>query len=229
MPIRALFAAVFVLLVAAPAARADGDPASDVLPSQPVFYGSSLDLKSKPAAQLDALVKDATRSGYPVNVAVISRLEDMGSATQYWNDPDNYGEFLAGEIACCVKGRLLIVMPAAFGVVYIGHSSQADRRALSGLPAPGSVPNLMPAAMNAVVKLAAASGVKLVVPDVTPAPNGVAQPATHASAQNTATTGGSGTGNSGVWLYALPILVVVALSLALITRRRFRGRGAQST
>jgi hypothetical protein len=229
MPIRALFAAVVLLLVAAPAARADGDPASDVLPSQPVFFGSALDLKSKPAAQLDALVKEAKRSGYPVSVAVISRLEDMGSATQYWNDMDNYGEFLAGEIGCCVKGRLLIVMPAGLGVSYIGHSSLADRRLLSGLPAPGSVPNLMPAAMNAVVKLAAASGVKLVVPDVTPAPNGVAQPATHASAQNVATTGGSGTGNSGVWLYALPIVVVVAVSLALITRRKLRGQGVEST
>jgi hypothetical protein len=229
MPIRALLAAVILLLVAAPAARADGDPASDVLPSQPVFFGSALDLKSKPAAQLDALAKDAKRRGYPVSVAVISRLEDMGSATQFWNDMDNYGEFLAGEIGCCVKGRLLIVMPAGLGVIHVGHSSLADRRALEGLPAPGSVPNLMPAAMNAVVKLAAASGVKLVVPDVTPAPNGVAQPATHASAQNIATTGGSGTGNRGVWLYALPILVVVALSLVVIARRRFRARGAQST
>jgi hypothetical protein len=221
MPMRALLAVLVLLLVAAAPARADGDPASDVLPDQPVFYGSALDLKSKQAAQLDALAREAKRKGFEVNVAVVSRLEDMGSATQFWNDMENYGAFLAGEIGCCVKGRLLIVMPAGFGVTYLGHSSVADRKALAGLPAPGAVPNLMPAAMNAIVKLAAASGVSVAVPDVTPAPNGVSQPATHAAAPNVGTQGGSG---SGVWLYLLPILAVVVIALAIVTRRRLRPR-----
>src|SRR5262249_43050190 len=155
---RVLLAALVLLLAAAPAARADGDPASDVLPEQPVFYGSALDLKSQQAAQLDALAKQAKQQGFEVNVAVISRLEDMGSATQFWGDMDNYGAFLAGEIGCCVKGRLLIVMPAGFGVTYLGHSSTADRKALAGMTAPGDDPaKLMPAAMDAVIKLAAAS------------------------------------------------------------------------
>jgi hypothetical protein len=230
MPIRALVAAVVLLLLAPPLARADGDPASDVLPEQPVFFGSALDLKSKPAAQLDALARDAARRGYPVNVAVISRLEDMGSATQYWNDMDNYAEFLAGEIGCCVKGRLLIVMPAGFGVINLGHSSVADRKVTAELPAPGSVANLLPAAMDGVVKLAAASGVSLAVPDVTPAPNGVSQPATHAAAANVGTTGGgSGSGGSGAALYLLPLAAVVVVSLVLLTRRRLRGRRMEST
>jgi hypothetical protein len=227
MSIRAVLVALVLLLCAAPAARADGDPASDVLPSQPVFFGSALDLRSKPAAQLDALVKEAKQRGYAVNVAVISRLEDMGSATQYWNDMDNYGAFLAGEIACCVKGRLLIVMPGGFGVTYLGHSSTADRKALAGLPAPHTVPNLLPAAMNGVIKLAAASGVQLTVPDATPVPGGVPQPQTHAAAPNIASSGGgAGTGNSGVWLYTLPILAVVVIAIVLISRRKLRERRA---
>lgn len=224
MPVRALLAALVLLLVAAAPARADGDPASDVLPEQPVFYGSALDLKSKPAAQLDALVRQAKQQGFEVNVAVISRLEDMGSATQFWGDMDNYGAFLAGEIGCCVKGRLLIVMPAGIGVTYLGHSSTADRKVVSGLPAPGDIPKLMPAAIDAVVKLAAASGVNLAVPDVTPAPNGVSQRATHAAAANVGTAGGGSGGGSGVWLYLLPIAAVVVIALAIIMRRRLRPR-----
>src|SRR3954470_4476880 len=225
MPLRAPFAALALLLLGAPAARADGDPASDVLPEQPVFYGSALDLKSKPAAQLDALARLAKSKGYDINVAVISRLEDMGSATQFWGDMDNYGEFLAGEIGCCIKGRLLIVMPAGLGVTYLGHSSTADRQVLAGVPAPGEVDKLLPAAMDAVVKLAAASGVSLAVPDVTPAPDGVSQPATHAAAANVSTAGGgSRSGGSGGWLLLLPILAVVFVALAIVARRRMRPR-----
>jgi hypothetical protein len=212
--------AAAVLLLAAPSvARADGDPASDVLTEQPVFYGSALDLKSKPAAQLDALVKESKQRGYPVNVAVISRLEDMGSATFLYDDPDNYSDFLSGEIACCVKGRLLIVMPGGIGVAYIAHSSLADRKVIDGLAPPGKVVNLLPAAIDGVVRLAAASGVKLSVPDVKPAAGGVDQPITHASAPEIGTKGsGSGHGG-GDWLYLLPIAALVLLAIALLGRR----------
>ena len=84
--------AVVLALTAATGARANGDPASDVLLEQPVFSGSALDLESKPAAQLDALVRDSARRGYPINVAVISRLQDLGSANYLSNDPDDYAD-----------------------------------------------------------------------------------------------------------------------------------------
>jgi hypothetical protein len=224
--------AAAVLLLATPAGvRADGDPASDVLPEQPVFFGSAVDLKSKPAAQLDALVRESTRRGYAINVVVISRLEDMGSANYLFNDPDNYADFLTGEIACCVKGRVLIVMPGGFGVTYIGHSSVADRKVVHALPPPGGIGNLLSAAIGAVRRLAASAGVRLAVPDVAPAANGVYQPTTHVSAQPIQTqsvqrrpsqTGGSQ--STPAWLYLLPILVLVAFALAfaLVGRRRSR-------
>jgi hypothetical protein len=224
-------AAALAALAVAPYARADGDPASDVLPEQPVFYGSAVDLKSKPAAQLDALVRESRRRGYPVNVVVITRLEDMGSANYLFDDPDNYGDFLAGEIACCVTGRVLIVMPGGLGVTYIGHSSRADRRVVARLPAPGTVENLLPAAIDGVRRLAAASGVQLAVPDATPAPGGVRQPATHVSAPPIATPGAKsggarGGGASGAkWLGLVPIVVVTALALAALGRRAIRAGG----
>ena len=209
------------LLAGAPAARADGDPASDVLPEQPVFYGSALDLMSRPAAQLDALVKAAKQRGYPINVVVISRLDDMGSVTNLYNDPDNYADFLTGEIACCVKGRLLIVMPGGFGVNYIGHSSRADRKVTSALPAPGAVANLLPAAIDGVRRLAAAAGVQLAVPDVTPAPNGVDQPVTHASAPQVGTRDAAKSGGGATWLLA-PVGVLAIAAAALLARRALR-------
>lgn len=208
-------------LLAPPAARADGDPASDVLTEQPVFYGSALDLRSRAAAQLDALVREARKRGYLINVVVISRLEDMGSVTYLYDDPDNYGDFLAGEIGCCVRGRLLIVMPGGLGVTYIGHSSRADRAVVDSLPAPHAVGNLLPAAVDGVVRLAAASHVSLTVPDVTPAPNGVSQPVTHASAPpaGAAARGSAAKGVSGL-LFLLPVAAVLLVALVVIVRRR---------
>ena len=218
----AAVAAVVLALAAPAAAHADGDPASDVLPEQPVFFGSAVDLKSKPAAQLDALVRESTRRGYAINVVVISRLEDMGSANYLFNDPDNYGDFLAAEIACCVKGRVLIVMPGGLGVTYIGHSSVADRKVVHDLPNPGSIGNLLPAAMGAVRRLAATAGVRVAVPDVAPGPDGVYQPTTHVSAPpikapaaQTRPVQARSEKSTGAWLYALPILVVAAVAVGL--------------
>ena len=226
----ACVAASLLLMAAAPSAHADGDPASDVLTEQPVFYGSALDLKSEPAAQLDALVKEAGQRGFPVNVVVISRLEDMGSVTDLYEDPERYGDFLAGEIGCCVKGRLLIVMPNGLGVTYIGHSSRADRKVVETQPAPGAVGNLLPAAIDGVVKLAAASGVELAVPDVQPAPNGVDQPITHASAPQAAPgNGGSAESGGGEWaLYLVPVAALVLVACAAVGRSRWRRRSAGS-
>src|SRR4051812_34868154 len=214
--------AVAVLALGAPsAARANGDPASDVLPEQPVFWGSALDLKSKAAAQLDALVKESAARGYPINVAVISRLEDMGSADYLYNDPDNYADYVAGEIACCIDGRVLIVMPGGLGVTDIGHSSAAERKLVDALPAPRTIENLLPAAIDAVRRLAAARRVRLAVPDVAPVPGGVHQPVTHLSAPARAQGKKRST---PTWLYVLPILVIVALALVPLGRHLRRSR-----
>lgn len=204
-----------------------------MLPEQPVFFGSAVDLKAKPAAQLDALVRESTRRGYAINVVVITRLEDMGSANYLFDDPDNYADFLAGEIACCVKGRVLIVMPGGFGVNYIGHSSVADRKVAHALPPPGGAGNLVPAAIGAVRRLAASAGVRVPVPHVAPAANGVYQPTTHVSAppaqtqpsQSRPSRSGADQSNPA-WLYVLPILVLVAFALAFALAGRRRSTAA---
>jgi hypothetical protein len=210
---------------AAAAGGADGDPASDVLPTYPLFLGSAVDTKSKAAAQLDALVKEAKQRGFPINVVLISRLADLGSANYLWNDPNNYADFITGEIACCVHGRILIVMPGGFGVTYVGHSAVSDRKVVAKLPAPGKIKNLLPASIEAVRRLAAASGVQLAVPDVEPVPGGVFQPFGHSAAPVPSAAEKSGTD----WLFVLSIVVLVAAALALVAwlvLRRRPGRAA---
>lgn len=89
--------AATLLAAGAPAARANGDPASDVLARRDVFYRMALDLRSKPAAQLPALLAQSRQKGYEIKVA--ARPEDLGDVGWMWEDPTNYAQFLATEIA----------------------------------------------------------------------------------------------------------------------------------
>jgi hypothetical protein len=215
--IRTLALAATVLLFAAPAARADGDPASDFLVAQDMFYGYELDLKSKPAAQLPALLAEAKQSGYEIRVAVITRADDLGSAALLWNKPHEYAQFLGQEIANVYKGRTLVVMPNGYGFFHAGHSTVREQKLLDKLPPPGE---LLPDALETTRRLAAAGGVKLTVPDV---PAGtVVQPAFgHATATATATPAQpSGGGGAGAWLFLVPVAGFVVI--ALLARRRAR-------
>jgi hypothetical protein len=214
--IRTLALALTVLLFAAPTARADGDPASDFLVLQDMFYGYELDLKSKPAAQLPALLALAKGKGYEIRVALISRAGDLGSATLLWNKPKDYAEFLGQEIANVYKGRTLVVMPNGYGFFHAGHSTVREQKLLDKLPPPRE---LLPGALETTRRLAAAGGVKLTVPDV---PAGtVVQPAfQHATATATATTAKQSGGGGGAWLFLVPVAGFVVI--ALLARRRAR-------
>ena len=71
---RACLAALLVaVLFGLPAsvARADGDPGSDVLVYQNLYFGTDAGLSVQQQAQLGALLKTAARTGFPVRVAII--------------------------------------------------------------------------------------------------------------------------------------------------------------
>jgi hypothetical protein len=212
---------IVILLWVAPGARADGDPASDVLPQQDVFFGGAVDLKSKEAAQLDALAGVAARRGYAVKVAVITQIEDMGSVSYLYDDPSNYAEFLASEIAYLTTRRLLVVMRGGYAIVRQGHSNVREQKVLDRLEPPGD--DLLGASMNAVIRLAANAGVNLAVSDVQAAPGGIEQASAHSSAPQTAPPPASRTstaaGDGGTWLFALPLLAVALAATALLGRR----------
>jgi hypothetical protein len=215
--VRTLALAAALLLAAAPAARADGDPASDFLVVQDMFYGSKLDLKSKPAAQLPALLTQSRAQGYEIRVAVITADADLGSAALLWDKPQLYAEFLGQELSNVYKARTLVVMPGGYGIFHAGHSNVRERKLLQELPAPR---DLLGASLLAVQRLAGASGVRLSIPDV---PAGtVVQPAIqHATATATATPAAERSdGGSGTWLFLVPVAGFVVI--ALVVRRRAR-------
>jgi len=220
--VRTLALAAALLGAAAPAARADGDPASDFLVQQDMYYGSGLDLKSKPAAQLPALLAQAREKGYETRVALIAADSDLGSAALLWQKPQLYAEFLGQELSNIYKGRTLVVMPNGYGIFHAGHSNVREEQVLKTLPPPR---DLLTGSLAAVQKLAAESDVKLTVPDVEPPAGGVVQPAFQhqATAAATATptpAPPSGGGGSTTWLFLVPVAGFVLI--AVLARRRAR-------
>jgi hypothetical protein len=159
-----LLVAVLAAGAAASTARADGDPASDYLLVQKVFYPFEAKLSAAEKAQFGALVDAANRSGFPIRVAMIGGVYDMGSVTSLYRKPRTYARFLGAELSYYYKQRLLVVMPNGFGFNWPKHPSAPAYRVLAGIRiGPGSA-GMLAAARTAVEKLAAADGVKVAPP-----------------------------------------------------------------
>ncbi len=214
--VRTLALAAALLGAAAPAARADGDPASDYLVVQDMFYGSEVDLKSQAAAQLPAMLAQARQRGYEIRVALITTADDLGSAALLWKKPKDYAAFLGQELSNVYKQRTLVVMPNGYGVFHAGHSTLREQKLLDEVTTAKDTP--LPSAIEAVRRLAAASDIQLIVPDV-PA-GSLTQPAfQHATATATATPAPE-SGGSSTWLFLVPVAGFVIV--ALLARRRAR-------
>lgn len=146
-------------------ARADGDPASDVLLLQPLYLPQDAGVPGPQQAQLGSLLSAGRRSGYELRVALIAGPVDLGSVTDLWRQPQNYARFLGQELSLNYNRPLLVVMPNGYGLYRSGGTLAAEQSALSTLPPPGH--NLGSGALNAIVRLAAASGHNLPAPTAT--------------------------------------------------------------
>ena len=82
----------------APAA-ADGDPGSDVLVYQPLFLASDAGISVAEQVKLGQLLEGAERAGFPIRVAIIAGLSDLGAVTQLWREPQAYARFLGIELS----------------------------------------------------------------------------------------------------------------------------------
>jgi hypothetical protein len=153
-----LAAAAICVAVLPSAARADGDPASDFLISQQVFFGFGQNASATKQAELQRLVEDAKAKGFEVRVALIGSRTDLGAVPVLWRRPQTYARFLGQELTLYYPRRLLIVMPNGYGI-YRRHGgvTAAEKAALARLPAPGS--DLVGGAERAVQRLAALHGV----------------------------------------------------------------------
>jgi hypothetical protein len=152
--------ALLLLLVAAPAAVADGDPASDVLLVKNVFlpYPSP-----SPAAggTLGDAVRTAYAHGFRIKVAVIATESDLGSVPSLFDKPGEYAKFLGEELRLYYIGPLLIVMPAGYGVYDGGRSTAAERKVLAAThPAGSSADELTTSAATVVRRLVAVGALK---------------------------------------------------------------------
>jgi hypothetical protein len=153
-----VLAAVVVAAALAPAsALGDGDPASDVLLGENVFYPYSPPTSASVQKTLNAETAAAKRAGFPIKVALIGAPVDLGVIPNLFGKPQQYADFLDQEISFESKQQLLVVMAAGYGTQ--GLSAGATHLAtVLPKPAGGTPTALATAAVTAVAKLAGASG-----------------------------------------------------------------------
>jgi cytochrome oxidase Cu insertion factor (SCO1/SenC/PrrC family)/thiol-disulfide isomerase/thioredoxin len=142
------------------AARADGDPGSDVLVYQPLFLASDSGISVSEQVRIGDLIHEAAKAGFPLRVAIIARPDDLGAVTALWSRPQAYARFLGIELSLAYRGRLLVVMPNGFGFNWPSHSSAPSYTILDHIRT-GSAAGLFGATQRAVTTLAAAAGVHL--------------------------------------------------------------------
>jgi hypothetical protein len=194
-------------------ARADGDPASDVLATQPLFLPQDAGIPFAQQGQVTGLVEAADRSGYPIRVAIIASSTDLGSVTELWHQPQTYARFLGQELSLVYRGPLLVVMPGGYGISAGGLPDPAGASSLAGLRTPTGGAALGAAALTAIERLAEASGHSLAVPAAT------------------ATTSAGGTdGAIPLFVFALgAVLIAVAWTASLRARPPQVGRRKASS
>jgi hypothetical protein len=165
MTLRVLAVLAAAACVVVPAARADGDPASDFLLSQSTFLPFDAKIPKETADRLNALVADAKDKGYTIRIAVIATRFDLGAVPSLWLKPQTYARFLGQELFFVYKGRLLVVMPNGYGVSRGGKLLPSAQRVVDALPKPGAGGGaLVVAAMRAVRRLAARESITVAVP-----------------------------------------------------------------
>jgi hypothetical protein len=142
-------------------ARADGDPASDVLVTQSLFLPSDARVSARVQSELEGLLSAAQHDGYPVRVAVLASPADMGSVGELWRHPQGYAGFLGEELSLLYHGTVLAVMPNGVGVFDARGVPPAQRASVAGIVAAGGS-GIGVAAIVALQDVASAAGYRLV-------------------------------------------------------------------
>jgi len=190
---------VLVSIVAPAPACADGDPASDVLLAENVFYPYMPQVSAALQQRLNAETKAATRAHFPLKVALIASPVDLGVIPYMFGKPQMYADFLDQEISFQGKQLLLVVMWNGFGVQGLNRRATAAAATLRK-PTGKLSDDLAVAALAAVPKLAGAAGHPI-----------------GAAGDSSAGAGGSATTTI---VLAVLIAAAVATSLAIVFVRR---------
>lgn len=193
------------------AARADGDPASDILISQDVFYPYAPNTVAKELqTALDRQLVAAKQAGFPMKVALIAAVSDLGSVPQLFTDPQKYADLLTTEISFNTKPRVLVVLPAGLGGNNLGDDAGPALTDVT-IEADVGADALARAAMQAVGALTKANGTPVPVPAV-------------ALEQGRAGDGpgDGGDGVSPLLVFGLPVALVALLAGLAAARDRRR-------
>jgi hypothetical protein len=205
--LRAAALALVALTLLPGLARADGDPASDMLLAQNVFYPYSPSVSNRLQGQLNAETAAASRAHFPIKVALIASPADLGAIPSLFGKPQQYANFLDREISGSHAQPLLVVMHSGYGTQGLDLAAAIAAVRLAH-PAGASSDDLAEAAAAALPKLAAAAG----------HPIGAVQAA--------ASPGG---GPSPVLSLAALAVAAVAASAAIIAVRRHVAKRAATT
>jgi hypothetical protein len=191
-----------VLSLLPAAAVADGDPASDVLLAQDVYYPYAPKVSPQMTKALNGLLGRVRKSGYPMKVALIQTPSDLGAYPNLFGDTQNYANLLAKEIAFNAHPHLLVVMPSGFGGDNLGSNVDS---ALKGIKVDDAAKSdgLVQAALAAVARIATANGHETAVPP-------------EATAALSASKASSKRSTPSVLVYGGPVLVALIAVGALI-------------
>lgn len=212
MPARALLLtlALALALPSAPA-LADGDPASDILPSQDAYYPYTPPVSRPLVTALNGLLRKLRAEGFPMKVALIESEGDMGSYANLFNSPQRYADLLASELPTQPDKKvtdafhLLVVMPGGFGGEHLGDGVNRALDPVRIDVAAGS-DGLARAAIEAVARLAGVNGHPTPVPPEAAAPG--------------ASSSGAGGGSGVLLVVGAVVLVALAAGAGVALRRR---------
>jgi hypothetical protein len=197
-------------LLAGGVALADGDPASDVLLGENVFYPYSPSTSGPLQQKLNAETVAAAKAGFRIKVALIASPVDLGTIPELFGKPQKYADFLDIEISFQGKQKLLVVMAAGYGVQGLGPGATALAPKLAP-PTGKSSDELAQAAITAVAKLAAADG----------------HPLANFSASGASSSGGRGSGRTIVLIVLIVAAIATAGTLVAVRRRPASPRRAR--
>jgi hypothetical protein len=193
-------------------ALADGDPASDILISQDVFYPYAPNTVDKSLqSALNGQLAAAKRAGFPLKIALIASTADLGSVPQLFTDPQKYADLLTTEISFNTKPRVLVVLPAGLGGNNLGDAAGPALAPVT-IEAEAGPDGLARAAMQAIGALTKANGSAVPVPAV----------ALEQGRVSDGSAGSDGGGISPLIVFGLPVLLVAVLAGIAAGRDRRR-------
>lgn len=191
-----------------PTARADGDPASDVLLVNSLYTPVAQKISPPVLKQLKDTIRSADASGFKIRVALILDRTDLGAVPQLLGHPREYVQLLSSELIYGWTGALIAVEPSGIGVRNVKPLAPAQHL-VDGIAVakPATSDGLARAAMVAIRKLAVANGHTLGTP---------------AAAASTSSSSTSSTLLLAIGGAAIAMVVVLIAGWLVLRRRRSR-------